>query len=198
MATAGWCVSSIELVGRYLAERARLTVFVPLALAIALTAWVVAPGTELSVAGFASRGAQALLLILALRIWDDLEDRGRDAGRHPERVAVRARRTAPLIGLSVALGAGGALSLLGATVPLRRIAILAAVVLGLLVWYQARPAEPSRLAGAALLAKYPALAIALAPGLDELAPARAVVAAGALYLVAFTYEFLEDRHRGIS
>ena len=191
-------MSSIDLIARYLAERARLTLFVPLALAIALTAWVIAPGTEQTTASIARCAMQALLLVLALRIWDDLQDRGIDAVRHPNRIAVRARRTGPLIALSVALGGVGVASLWGTTVPLQRIAILAAIVLGLLAWYRARPAEPSRFGGVVLLAKYPVLAIALAPGLSESAPARTVAAAGTLYLVACTYEYLEDRHRGIS
>ena len=191
-------MSSIELVGAYLVERARLTLFVPLALLIAATAWLVAPVAEWSVVSFAICTTQALLLVLALRIWDDLEDRGRDAVRHPDRVTVRTGRTAPLIGLGLVLGAGGSLSLLAATVPLVRLEIVVAVVVGLLVLYVARPAEPSRLAGITLLVKYPALAIALAPGLGDAVPVRAAAVAGGLYLVACTYEYLEDRHRGIS
>jgi hypothetical protein len=72
------------------------------------------------------------------------------------------------------------------------------VLVGLVVWYKARPAEPSRLSSVILLAKYPALAIALAPGLGELTPVRAGVAAATLYIIAVAYEYLEDRHRGIT
>lgn len=191
-------MSSIELVARYLAERARPSVFVPLALLIAETAWLAAPGTEQSVSAFGLCALQALLLVLALRVWDDVQDRTRDAARHPERASVRARHTAPFVALSLSFGAGGALLLLGATVPLMRVAILVTIVAGLLVWYHARPPEPSRLSGVVLLAKYPALSIAIAPGLGELTPVRATAAAALLYLVACTYEYLEDRYRGIS
>jgi hypothetical protein len=191
-------MSSTELVARYLAERARPTVFVPLALLIAETAWLAAPGAERSIASFSVCAAQALLLVLALRIWDDLQDRAHDATRHPGRVTVRARRTAPLFVCAAFLGLGGALSLVGDTVPLARIAILVTTALGLLAWYRARPSEPSRLCGIVVLAKYPAIAIALAPGLGELAALRAAAAAGTLYLIACTYEYLEDRPGGIS
>ena len=191
-------MSSIELVARYLGERARPSVFVPLAGLIAETAWLAAPGSERSVTAFGLCAAQALLLVLAFRVWDDVQDRARDAVRHPDRIAVRASRTGPLIALSLSLAAGGALLLLGATVPLARVAILASIVAGLLLWYRTRPPEPSPLSALALLAKYPALAIALAPGLGDLAPMRAATAAAVLYLVACTYEYLEDRHRGIS
>jgi 4-hydroxybenzoate polyprenyltransferase len=191
-------MSSTELVARYLAERARPAVFVPLALLIAETAWLAAPGAERNIASFGVCAVQALLLVLALRIWDDLQDRARDATRHPERIAVRARRTAPLFVCAASLGFGGALSLVGDTVPLARIAILVTTVLGLFVWYRARPSEPSRLAGIVVLAKYPAIAIALAPGLGELTAVRAAAAAGSLYVIACTYEYLEDRSRGIS
>jgi 4-hydroxybenzoate polyprenyltransferase len=191
-------MSSIDLVTGYLAERARPTVFVPLAALIAASAWLAAPVASRSAASFGLCAIQALLLVLALRVWDDLQDRARDAARHPDRVTVRARRTGPLIGLAVLLTACGALLLTAATVPMARIAILASIGLGLVVWYRARPAEPSRLSSVVLLVKYPALAIALAPGLGELTPMRAVAAAGVLYLIACTYEYLEDRQRGIS
>ena len=191
-------MSSIDLVAGYLAERARPALFIPLALLIAETAWLAAPGTERSVPRFALCAAQAFLLVLALRIWDDLQDRVGDAARHPDRVAVRARRIGPLVALAVVLAAVGAFSLLTATVPLVRCAIVTTIAALLVVWYHARPAEPSRLSAAVLLTKYPALAIALAPGLGELAPIRAGAAAGTLYAIACTYEYLEDRHRGIT
>jgi len=108
------------------------------------------------------------------------------------------QRVGPLVGLSAVLAMVAGLSLVGATALAARIAILAAIVLGLLVWYRTRPVETSRLGAVVLLAKYPALAIALAPGLSDLAPMRAVAAAGTLYLIACAYELLEDRHRGIS
>lgn len=191
-------MSSIELLAKYLGQRARPLVFVPLAFLVAETAWLAAPGRNRTAAAFALCAAQALLLVLSLRVWDDVQDRARDAVRHPERMTVRARRTAPFTALSLSLAAMGVFPLLGATVPLARAAILATIGAVLLLWYRTRPAEPSRLSGAVLLAKYPALAIALAPGLGEVTPARATAAAGTLYVIACTYEYLEDRHRGIS
>ena len=191
-------MSSIDLIAGYLVERARPSVFVPLAMLIAASAWVAAPATPRSGTDFAVCAAEALLLVLALRVWDDLQDRARDAARHPDRVAVRARRIGPLVGLAVLLAVCGALLLGTATSPAARIAIVGSIGLGLLVWYRVRPTEPSRLSGIVLLAKYPALAIALAPGLGELTPVRAAAVAGLLYLIVGTYEYLEDRQRGIS
>ena len=191
-------MSSTELVGAYLVERARLAMFVPLALLIAATAWLAAPRGDESVASFVARAAQAFLFVLAFRVWDDLEDRARDATRHPERVAVRANRPLPLVGLSVLLAATGLLSFFGTSTPTARLAILAGIALGLAAWYHVRPAEPSRLAGMVVLAKYPAIAIALAPGLGELSAERAAMAAGALYAVACMTEYVDDRSRGVS
>jgi hypothetical protein len=191
-------VSSIELVTAYLTERARPMVFVPLALLIAEAAWLAAPDSRQSVAGLATRAVQALLLVLALRVWDDLQDRKRDAVRHPDRVTVRFRRAVPLVGLGVAFAIGGVVCLAVDTVPRLRITLLVGIAFGLLAWYRLRPAEPSRVASMALLAKYPALAIVLAPGLEEVAPVRATLAAATLYVVACTYELMEDRHRGVS
>lgn len=191
-------MSSIELVAGYLAERARPTVFVPLALLIAETAWLAAPGGDRTAVSFGMCAIQALFSVLALRIWDDLQDRTRDTVRHPDRVTVRARRVAPLVALGVVLAVGAVLSLRSATVPVARVAIVVVVVVGLVAWYKARPAEPTRLSSVVLLAKYPALAIALAPGLGDLAPVRAGIAAGTLYIIAVAYEYLEDRHRGIT
>jgi 4-hydroxybenzoate polyprenyltransferase len=191
-------MSSIDLIAGYLVERARPSVFIPLAMLIAASAWVAAPGTPPSGTDFALCATEALLLVLALRVWDDLQDRARDAARHPDRVTVRARRVGPLVALAVLLAVCGALLLGTATSPAARIAIVGSIGLGLLVWYRVRPTEPSRLSGIVLLAKYPALAIALAPGLGELTPMRAAAAAGLLYLIVGTYEYLEDRPRGIS
>jgi hypothetical protein len=191
-------MSSIDLIAGYLVERARPSVFIPLAMLIAASAWVAAPGKPPSATDFALCATEALLLVLALRVWDDLQDRARDAARHPDRVTVRARRIGPLVALAVLLAVCGALLLGTATSPAARIAIVGSIGLGLLVWYRVRPTEPSRLSGIVLLAKYPALAIALAPGLGELTPMRAAAAAGLLYLIVGTYEYLEDRPRGIS
>src|SRR4029078_4212547 len=107
-------------------------------------------------------------------------DRARDAVRHPERMTVRAHRTGPLIVLAVLLAVCGALLWRPATVPLARVAILGSIGLGLIVWYHARPEEPSRLSGIVLLAKYPALADSLAPGVGRLQAGSAACARGGL------------------
>src|SRR5262245_54182614 len=90
------CMSN-NLALAYLAERYRLVVFGPLAVVLALAgALAMAPGTVAppSVSLIASF-LIAFLLVLAFRIWDDLEDLGRDVIEHPDRITVRATRRWP-------------------------------------------------------------------------------------------------------
>jgi hypothetical protein len=193
-------MSLTELIVAYLAERARLTVFAPLAVLIAFTSWLAAPPGEASLVAFAGCATQALLLALAFRVWDDLEDRSRDAVRHPERVTVRAHRGAPLVGLALVFTAAGVLPLFGGTFVAARLAILACTAIGLAIWYAARPALPSRFGGLVVLAKYPAIAMALAPRLADVSIVRAGTCAVVLFVIVGLFELLDDRSlfRGIA
>ena len=73
----------------YLRERFRPQVFGVAVLGLTLLAIATAAGGW--DVGPAARALLMMgLLVLQFRLWDDLEDRGRDAQTHPERVLVRA------------------------------------------------------------------------------------------------------------
>lgn len=106
----------------------------------------------------AARGAAAWLAVLALRLWDDLEDRHRDALDHPERILTTVTETHSLV-LSVALllAVAGLLTVLGGGTGW--------VFLGLVgsayIFYRLR--TPTRAGGDfVVLLKYPLLVLALA------------------------------------
>jgi hypothetical protein len=178
-------MSSRELIVRYLRERTRPSVFVPLALVIAaLAGWA---GRTAN--GFGRASMTALLWMLAFRVWDDIEDRARDAREHPTRVTVVADSLGPLIVLGLVFAAGGALLIALGAGP--RIAsrlgavLLIAAVLG--AWYRLRPANARGVVnGHVVLLKYPALAYAV----STVAPPFAALAA--LYLVLCVYEIVDD------
>jgi 4-hydroxybenzoate polyprenyltransferase len=182
-------MSSRELIVRYVRERARLSVFVPLALVMAamgrwtggrVDGWT---GT----AGYALTALTALVLVLAFRVWDDLEDRSRDAREHPSRVTVIADSVAPLTAVGLMLGALGLLLVvLGPHAGSRLIAVTMAVAV-LAAWYRVRPASARAVVNAhVVLLKYPLLAFAATPASP---PTGALVS---LYLVLCAYEIVDD------
>ena len=178
-------MSSTELVGRYLAERARLNVFAPLALLVACAGAFTAHGVA-SANAFGVATVQALLLIVAFRVWDDLEDRDRDAREHPERVMVRAGRVSPFVGLACALALGGLVPTMLSPQPGRLGAVVAGAAV-LFVWYRVRPKPATGVVGGHIvLLKYPAIALSVAPSV----PSPAVLAS--LYLVLCVYECFDD------
>ena len=165
-------MSPIETMARYLVERARLSVFVPLAAVLTLvTGWSTPEA-------FAIATLEALLLILAFRIWDDLEDRPRDAIEHPERVTVVANHASPFVLLAILCAGAGLVT----TNPIP----IALVTLLLLAWYRIRPSKSGVMSGHVVLLKYPAIALAIAP----VAPSIAVLAS--LYLVLCVVECFDD------
>ena len=89
-------MSAIDLVGAYLRERARPRVFVPLAVLLALTGWALVPVAGFKLGDLTLAAVQAFTLMLAFRVWDDLEDSRTDRVRHPDRVMVQSRPTRPL------------------------------------------------------------------------------------------------------
>ena len=120
--------------------------------------WTGATGT----ADYAFAALTALLLMLAFRVWDDLEDRSRDAREHPSRVTVVADSVAPLIAFALVLGTLGA-SVGGSSVRTRisRLAAVGIAVAVLAAWYRARPVSARAVVNAhVVLLKYPLLAFA--------------------------------------
>lgn len=188
-------MSSIDLVTRYLAERARPAVLIPLAALLAFTAWAVTASAFWSVSSFLSATVTALLLILAFRVWDDLEDRRRDARKHPNRVMVTDERTKPFVTLALVLGLAGVTMIVLGGNGLVRVAFVAIAVVILAAWYRLRSDNGGAvLSGHVVLIKYPAIALALAPTLPMSGAQlwRAVAIVVAVYLSICVYESFDD------
>lgn len=136
--------------------------FIPAALTLMLAG--VAAGPRLGQGELVLRVVVAWGLLLALRLWDDLEDRSRDALSHPERVLVRAHS------LGLFRAAVAVLLLAGLLVSGLLFGPFPAAVLGLLLMFLLlvyRLGLHERSGGALLvLLKYPALVLLLRGGLD--------------------------------
>lgn len=95
-------------------QRFAHTLFVPVALTLVVAS--VVGNAWPDAAALAPRAIAAWLAVLALRLWDDLEDRERDATVHPKRILTAVTETQPYMafvagllvfaGVLVALGGG--------------------------------------------------------------------------------------------
>jgi 4-hydroxybenzoate polyprenyltransferase len=166
-------------------ERTRPSRFAVLALAVAAAGATGAPWP--GAPAFLGRAALALVLVLALRLLDDLVDLHRDRAQHPARVLPRAPSPRPfVVALASTLALGGAaLALLG---PMR-LAGLALLVLLLGGWYALGTRRPWPHA-LVLLAKYPALALLV--GAPDAAPGPRALALGLLYAALVAHERATD------
>ena len=180
-------MSPRDLITRYLRERGRPTVLVALSFLMAATGWASRDSSRMTPIGFAVAALTAFLLVLAFRIWDDLEDRAYDAEHHPTRITVVARSISPLrrfayvpLVLSTSLIALGPNALL-------RLSVLCVSGFIVAVWYRSRSSSRRGLANThVVLLKYPALAFAAAPVTPS------ATALGALYVGLCAYEVLDD------
>jgi 4-hydroxybenzoate polyprenyltransferase len=185
-------MSSRELIQRYLVERARLGLFVALALVMtALDRWTAGPfdwsNGGRSAGEFAAAALTALLLMLAFRIWDDIEDRQRDAHEHPQRVTVVADSVTPLAVLALVVAIAGVSIVALGPRAVSRLGVVGAAGLVIGGWYRLRPGDSRGVAnGHVVLLKYPAIAYAMSP----VAPPIAVIAA--VYLAICVYEVVGD------
>jgi hypothetical protein len=173
------------MIAAYFAERFRLIVFAPVALALAFAAGA-GRSTPRALAldfGF------ALIALAHFRLWDDLADRKADALAHPDRVLVRARRTAPFVMVCLALGAL-ALDLAYLRHP-SGLLMLIGLQLGLGIWYTLRERR-SPLGTGIVLSKYPLLLLILAGDRAALWPWPIAIAAIAAYASACAYEIWHD------
>ena len=182
-------MSSRELIVRYVRERARLSVFVPLALVMAAMGRLTGGRVDrrTGVAEYVLAAITALLLMLAFRVWDDLADRSRDAREHPDRLTVVADSVAPLTAFAFVLGTLGALSVALGLRAGPRLGAVAIAVAVLAAWYRMRPAATRAVVNAhVVLLKYPLLAFAATPA----SPPTGALAS--LYLVLCVYEIVDD------
>lgn len=185
---------------RYLRTRFPLRVSVPLTLGVLLATWApLRPRSSLSLMLDVVLAATA---VFALRLWDDLADRRRDAELRPQRVLCRAPSIAPFAWtLVLALVAEAAML---ATARVYWSLAGFAVLIGLLgAWYgwRAKLGERPILNYHVVLLKYPALAVML--GLHEFSDLSLALLgpAAALYVVLCIYEVAHDpllRHRRLA
>ena len=163
--------SSTDWIARYLRSRMPLARLVPLALFLAAVSLVDPIDRRLSTLGL--RALVAFLLVVELRLWDDLEDRARDGALHPERVLVRAPGARPFVGLAVLLGLGGGAVLLAGALP----STLAVVYLGFTTFefLHDRSIHTHRGAGAILVVETAALGLLAAGALWPLALSAAAL-----------------------
>lgn len=171
----------------YCAERLPVKLVVPVASALAMAARSASAATWLQTGAAA---AAAAALFVQFRVWDDLEDIPRDSLAHPDRVAVRAATTAPIVASAVLLNLF-VLTFLFAAAHRLSVACLAATVGGFVLYYRARRGRS--LAGDhVLLLKYPAFVVVLATAYPPVQPPRLLLAAGSAFLAACVYEGLHD------
>jgi hypothetical protein len=178
----------MNTVAAYFRERFPLMLFGPVCLLLtAAAAWSAASVT-------APRLATALLLgivlVVQFRLWDDLEDRGRDRVAHPARVLVNAAEEPFRILLFVLMLAAATLS---AAQPS---ALAATLALNGAFWCAYRLARPRVSATGwrfgLLLLKYPGFVAVLAVSLGDVIPARLAAATAMSYVCASGYELLHD------
>jgi 4-hydroxybenzoate polyprenyltransferase len=171
----------------YWRERFPLPFFLPVAIGLALAAQHERPAFT----SFAADASLALLLLALCRLWDDLADRGPDAARHPERVLVRARRTAPFAALCVFLAIVALV-----VVMLRPGVALAASALGflyaLLATLYAFRTRRSATAQLLLLTKYPAFVLIVAAGSPDQFSVSTLMLMLAVFVAACAYEGWHD------
>jgi 4-hydroxybenzoate polyprenyltransferase len=172
MPTPGWCMRALSLLAAYLRQRTRLALLAPLSIVLALASCLFVAPWSASVRAVVIAALEALGLILAFRIWDDVEDRESDRVRHPDRVLVSASTTAPFQLLAFALALTSLLPLTTLAFAFRRLAAIGLATAMLAVWYGARSTDNRRHAlGEHILAtKYPLIAYTVTPVL----PASAV------------------------
>lgn len=136
-------------------QRFAHALFLPVATTLVLASLV--GGAWPSALALAARGAAAWLAVLALRLWDDLEDRRRDARDHPERVLTRVGSARPYLRVvAVLLPIAGLLIVLGGGTGWGWLALVGAL------WIFYRLEGPTRAGGDfVVLLKYPLLVLAL-------------------------------------
>ncbi|HEV8447018.1 MAG TPA: hypothetical protein VGQ44_09355 [Gemmatimonadaceae bacterium] len=180
-----------ELIVRYARERGRLGGFVLLAVIMAAVGrWTGGPVERWTGNGSAFELAvgtlAALVFMLAFRIWDDLEDRPRDARDHPTRVTVVADSPKPLAALAIGLAVVGMSLVVIGPRALGRLAALVAAAMLLGAWYRWRGTRTSAVVnGHVVLLKYPLIAFAATAS-----PSFAALAS--LYLALCIYEVVDD------
>jgi hypothetical protein len=172
----------------YLRERFRPTVFGPAAaLLTAAGLWAVdrvpSPVTIAGSAGF------LVLLLLAFRLWDDLEDRDRDSRLHRGRVLVQSSPAPFWRALALLSVAAVALPIV-ASRPLAASGAVLLLAAGWIAYRTLRPHVPERAwSQQVVLLKYPAFVCLVTAFAGVPRPSRLWLAALVAYVGACAYEF---------
>jgi len=176
----------------YLATRILTLRVLALWLLVGAAIVLVAGTGAASAAELAGAGLVAGLLIVQLRLWDDLADRARDRSRAPDRVLVRTRHGAcfALLVLATAVLLGASWLLQGSLQALFVYVVLLGV-LGLLYHSQAGAALSRPVRASLLLAKYPLIVLIVVTSFRT-GPLPWWPAIG-LYGLLLAYEWRDDR-----
>lgn len=203
-------MSSAETMRRYLSERYPSQRFVLLALVLAAAGLLAVPTSEhLGTVAALSSGLRAsfvaYLIVLSLRLWDDLEDRERDARLHPDRITVRVASVTPLRYLQWVSAAVASVFIATGAQPTTRLIVLSLLVTLLGIWYRARVslAPSSVVVAHVVLLKYPVIAYLVAPGVVRGVSGLALAAPVLMtvYLLLCIHEGVDDpelRHSRIA
>jgi len=187
-------VSTLRELTAYLRERYDGRRFVPLALLLGVVG-MVADGSRFdSPAALMQSVVISYLLVLAFRVWDDIEDREHDRREHPERVLSRSRMTAPWLGVvAVAFSLSTAMVAFGPRSDVR-LGIVAAGAVALFAWYRVRRVvRASPLVGMSVVfAKYPMIAFVAAPPSQPVSPLLTALSLIGLYAALCSYELVDD------
>jgi 4-hydroxybenzoate polyprenyltransferase len=180
-------VSTNRLIVTYVAQRARLQALLPLSIVIAAVAWTGAGLSAFLLPEFVATIAQALVLVFAFRIWDDIEDRKYDAAHHPERVLPSSDRVAPFVIFAATLAAAGMIPAVLIARLAEQLAVINLTIIVLIAWYHRRANDGPSLANThVVLLKYPLIAFALAP----IRPRMPAIVA--LYFALCAFEVFDD------
>jgi hypothetical protein len=138
---------------------------------------------------FAMDALLALALVIAFRIWDDLESRELDRTKHPDRVVVRASSTTPLVVISWVLATAALITIedTRTTTSVVLLGIYIAVLAASYALRRLRTAAADRI----LLLKYGVFTLALI-GPPAAFGARGLLSAAAAFAAACVYEWWHD------
>lgn len=168
----------------YAAERLPLRLVVPTGVALAVAA--VGQRTPIDLA---LDIALALGLFVQFRMWDDLEDRARDAIAHPSRVLVCAPSVYPVQSAAILLTFANVVLL--AMRGLAPLAIYTGTAAMLATLYRSRRTRTAA-GDLILLSKYPAFVAMLASGRRIDRPVALLVSLALVYVAACLYEVWHD------
>ena len=186
--------SSGELILAWLRERYPLRTFAPLAVLLAAASVATSDGSTTGFSAVAWSAALALLLVLAFRLWDDLEDVPSDRIEHPRRVLPNAASRAPFVALLGVASAGAAAGVFARPAAMPRLATAVAGCAALFLWYRYRAvvgADASVNAHVVLL-KYPLIAWLVTPGGHDREWTAVLAPLALVYLALCVHEALHD------